>query len=229
MRATEKYVSVVIPAYNEEKAITETVNRIKGVCKKIGNCEIIVVDDGSKDNTYNITKGVRGIKLFRHRGNKGKAVALNTGFKNSSGKILVTIDADLTYPEDKIPKLVEPIKNNTADMVIGSRFMYETRNMPKLNYYGNKFFSFLISFLTEEKITDGSSGMRAFRTDLLKNLDVKSKGLSWEVEMTTRSIVKGYKVLEIPIEYHHRVGSSKLKPLTDGFRFLFAILRARFF
>lgn len=225
---SHKTASIVIPAYNEEDAIRETVERVSAVCNRIGNCEIIAVDDGSSDSTYEILKRMKNIKVVKHKENKGKAVALETGFNNSSGEILATIDADLTYPEDEMPELIKHIRSDKADMVIGSRFVYKTKNMPRLNYCGNRFFAFLISFLTGKRITDGSSGMRAFRRCMLKDMDIKSRNLSWEVEMTTRSIVKGYRVMEIPINYHHRVGFSKLKPFRDGFDFLLAILRARF-
>ncbi|GAI53997.1 unnamed protein product, partial [marine sediment metagenome] len=99
---------------------------------------------------------------------------------------------------------------------------------PKLNYLGNIFFSNLISILTRKRITDASSGMRAFNKKILSELNIKSNGLNWEVEMTTKVLKKNLKIKEVPITYNERVGKSKLKPISDGFHFLITILRSRF-
>lgn len=219
--------SVIIPAYNEEDGIAETVKKVSDATQKIGS-EIIVVDDGSKDRTYEIAKKL-GIKLIRHEKNRGKAAALVTGFNSASGEILVTIDADCTYPPEEIPKIVGLVESGKADMVICSRFMNGRTKIRLLNYYGNIFFSRLVTALTGKKITDASSGMRAIRSDVWKRIKVMSRGLDWEVEMTTRVIRQGYAVVEVPIKYFDRVGVSKLNPLIDGYRFLRAIIRGRFF
>ncbi len=220
--------SVIIPAYNEEDGIAETVKKVADATRKIGS-EVIVVDDGSKDGTYEIAKKIHGIKLVRHEENAGKAAALVTGFNSASGEILVTIDADCTYPPEEIPKIVGLVEIGKADMVICSRFMNGRTKIRLLNYYGNIFFSWLVTALTGKKITDASSGMRAVRKDVWKKTKVMSRGLDWEVEMTTRVIRQGYAVTEVPIKYFDRVGASKLNPFADGYRFLRAIIRGRFF
>ncbi len=142
---------------------------------------------------------------------------------------MVTIDADCTYPPEEIPKIAGIVENGDADMVICSRFMNGRTKIRMLNYLGNIFFSRLISVLTGKKITDASSGMRAIKKDVWKKIKVRSRGLDWEVEMTTRVLRQGYKVAEVPIKYSDRVGVSKLNPFADGFRFFFAIMRGRFF
>jgi len=220
-------VSVIVPAYNEENALKDVCDDLKKLVFD-DDIEIIVVDDGSSDGTYEIGKSIDGIKLFRHETNKGKAAALETGFDNASGDVYVTIDADCTYPIDNIHELVDEVKKG-FDLVIASRFLGRIDEMPKLNYYGNLVFSQMISLLTGQKITDGSTGMRALTRSLWDNMTVKSKGLDWEVEMTTRSIHQGFRVKELPITYSDRVGVSKLNPLVDGFRFFVAILKGRFF
>lgn len=219
--------SVIVPAYNEEGGIEETVRKVKAATQSIKS-EIIVVDDGSADGTYEIAKNL-GVKLVRHEKNMGKAAALVTGFNGASGDILVTIDADCTYPPEEIPKIVEIIEENGADMVICSRFMNGRTKIRMLNYLGNIFFSGLVSALTGKKITDASSGMRAIKKEVWKKIKVRSRGLDWEAEMTTRVLRQGYEVVEVPIKYFDRVGASKLNPFADGFRFLFAIMRGRFF
>ncbi|MBN2331319.1 MAG: glycosyltransferase family 2 protein [Candidatus Aenigmarchaeota archaeon] len=219
--------SIVIPAYNEEEAIEDVVNEVKAV--RLPDKEIVVVDDGSSDGTYTIASRMKGIRLLRHAKNKGKAGALETGFDNSSGQVLATIDADCTYPAKEIAVMSRLIADGKADVVIGSRFMGRETGMSKLNYLGNVFFSGLISMLTGKRVTDASSGLRALRKEVWDSIEVKSKGLDWEVEFTTRVLRKGYRLVEIPIEYNERVGQAKLSPLRDGLRFLRAILRASFF
>ncbi len=219
--------SIIIPAYNEEKAIESTIRRAKKLGMK--DFEIIVVDDGSKDATYSIAKKFSGIRLIRHKVNMGKARALMTGFNNAKGKYLATVDADLTYPIEDIPNLVKILKENNCSMVIGSRFMKYRPSISKMNEIGNKILALMISVLSLKRITDPSSGLRVFRQNDWKNLDVKSTGLDWEVEMTARILRRGLKVVDYPIRYSSRVGKSKLHPFRDGIKFSLAILRGRFF
>lgn len=188
--------------------------------------EILVVNDGSIDSTLNIVKKIRGIRVLSHKKNKGKAEALKTGFKNSRGNILITIDADCTYPPESIPDLVKEM--NKYDMVVGSRFMKGFvkgfswhRNLA--NIAGAR----VISILFGEKITDVTSGLRAFKKELT-NLPITAKGLEFEVEFTTRVIKKGYKYGEVAIPFEERAGRSKLKFVRDCFKFLFKALEVKF-
>ena len=109
-------ITVVIPAYNEEKGIEEVIDRVK---KTLPKAEIIVVDDGSKDKTYEKAKRT-GVKVIHHSFNMGKACALKTGYKHANCEVIANIDADCTYPPEKIPKMVK--KLNEFDLVVGSRF-----------------------------------------------------------------------------------------------------------
>ncbi len=214
-------VSIIVPAYNEEGGIKAVIEKLKKL--KIKNKEILVVDDGSTDGTYDIIKKIGGIRVLKHEANRGKGVALRTGIEHSKGSIIATIDADDTYPPRCIPQLVEGIENG-YDMVIGSRFLGAANAMPKIRRLGNVFFSGLISVLTGVKITDASSGMRAFRKSILKRFVIKSRNLSWEVEMTTKALKSGFGVAEVPITYSKRIGNSKLSVFKDGFSFLSTIL-----
>lgn len=218
-------VSIVIPAYNEEKAIGKVLSQVSSI--KIRK-EVIVVDDGSTDRTSEMARKAGGSRLIRHDVNMGKANALRTGIKNASYDKIVTLDADCTYPVELVPELIKELENG-ADLVIGSRFSGMEREMPALNSFGNKLFTFIIMLLTRRRVSDSSSGMRAFRKGLWDTLGIKARNLEGEVEMTTRSLRKGLKVSEVPIPYMERVGDSKLSPSKDGFRFLMSILRAGFF
>ena len=239
---------MIVPAYNEENGIRKTVERVKKV-KFFEKSEIIVVDDGSRDNTYAAAKQIRGIKILKHPVNKGKAAALETGFAAAKGDVIATIDADCTYPPEAIPKMLSLIRRGNADVVLGSRFYNRRRGLGILfgtakkladaalkrknddytNFYGNAIFSFFITILTNKRITDGSTGLRVFKKNILEKIRVKSRGLDWEVEMTTRAAHNGFNVIEIPIAYYPRVGETKLKILKDGARFFVGIVRGRFF
>jgi len=213
-------VSIVIPAYNEEKAISSVLSQTRAL--KLEK-EIIVVDDGSTDLTWEIARKARGVRVLRHRGNRGKANALRTGIDEASFENIVTLDADCTYPASLIPRMLKELERN--DLVIGSRFMGKNRDMPVLNSLGNRMFSLMITILTRRRVADSSSGMRAFRKGLWNSLGMRSRNLEGEVEMTTRCLRRGLRVSEVPITYRERVGKSKLSPVRDGFRFLVAIIR----
>lgn len=215
-------ISIIVPTYNEEEAIETVLKDLRNI--KMDDCEIIVVDDGSSDRTYDIAKQFSDVRIIRHGKNRGKGVALKTGFDSAKGSIIVTIDADNTYKANSILNLVKVIEGG-QDVVLGSRFKGGVKNMPFLRKYGNLFFARLISLLTGKEITDASTGLRAFRKDVLKKINIVSKGLSWDIEMTIKALKKGFKVTEVPIEYSERLGRSKLNPLKDGFHFLKVIIK----
>ncbi|MEI6104274.1 MAG: glycosyltransferase family 2 protein [Methanothrix sp.] len=210
--------SLVVPAYNEEKGLPLVVAEYLDVVD-----EIIIVDDGSSDGTFQAAKALVGgkTKLFRHEKNAGKVAALRTGVKHASGDIIIFIDADNTYPARYVPDLVREIENG-ADLVLGAR-LQSRDNIPAFNRIGNNIFSFLATYISCLRIKDSQTGMRAFRRSMFDTLDVKAKGLEFETKMTVRAAKLGYKIVEIPIEYRERVGESKLNPIKDGARMLSAL------
>jgi glycosyltransferase involved in cell wall biosynthesis len=215
-------ITVIVPAYNEEKGIEKVINRLKKVLPK---AEIMVIDDGSEDNTYEKARKT-GVKIIRHSSNMGKAYALKTGYKNASGEIIANIDADCTYPPEEIPKMIE--KLNGFDMVVGSRFKRGLPHfLPLQRSLANMAGSFFLSILLFKRITDASSGLRVFKKELTK-LNIKATGLEYEVEFTTKVIINGYKYTEIPIDVDKRLGRSKLNFFGASFKFLYVMLKARF-
>lgn len=203
--------SLIIPAFNEEKGlplvIGENIDKVD---------EIIVVDDGSKDKTYEVASKYP-VKLYAHNKNMGKVAALRTGVQHATGDIIIFTDADYTYPAKYIPEFVSKIEEG-ADLVLGSRFINGTNNMSFLNIIGNRIFSLIASYISCVNITDGQTGYRAFKKDMFNKLDVNSKGLEYETKMTVRAAKLGYNIVEIPIEYRKRIGYSKLKPIRDGIK-----------
>lgn len=219
--------TLLIPAYNEEKAIRSVIVDALELKNKINNyqTEIIVIDDGSSDNTVKIAKEFP-IKIVQMGKNKGKGAALRSVIEDLPDEIIVgTIDADGTYPMEDFSNLLELMDKQNLDLVIGSRFLGMIEGgMPFLNLVGNIIFSKLISLLTGRNITDASSGMRIFKTKMFKDLGINANGLEFEVELTTASLSRGYRVKEYPIIYRERIGRSKLKPFKDGFTFFTTII-----
>ncbi len=212
-------ISLIIPAYNEEQAIGPVIEEYFPFVD-----EIVVVDDGSSDKTAEIAKKYLSdkVKVIIHEQNQGKVGALFTGVENTTGDILIFTDADCTYPARYIPEMIKELDNG-ADLVLGSRVV-ESKNIPAFNRIGNVIFSTLATYISGKVITDGQTGMRAFRRSNFESLKVKAKSLEFETKMTVRAAKLGYIISEIPIEYRERVGTSKLHPIRDGYRMLRALL-----
>ena len=211
--------SLVIPAYNEEEGLPLVVREYLDVVD-----EVIMVDDGSSDGTFQAAQALVGgkVKLLRHEVNQGKVAALRTGVLQASGDIIIFTDADNTYPARYVPPLVQEIEKG-ADLVLGARIQAR-ENIPAFNRLGNNIFSILATYISCIRIKDSQTGMRAFRREMFDKLDVKAKGLEFETKMTVRAAKLGYKIVEVPIEYRERVGVSKLNPIKDGARMLTALL-----
>ncbi|MBT4192087.1 MAG: glycosyltransferase family 2 protein [Candidatus Diapherotrites archaeon] len=217
-------ISIIIPAYNEEEGIRDTVQQCKEVLSS--GDEIIVVDDGSKDKTAEIAKKTR-VRVVSYKNNKGKAGALKEGFKAAKNDILITIDADCTYPASKIPALVKKLASN--DLVVGSRFRRMwPKDMPWHRVAANKLGAFVTSLILGETVTDVTTGLRAFKKDTIKGMNIKAKGLDFEAEFTAHAISKGYKYDEVKIVAHEREGNSSLRFFHDIWRFFKAVLRGKF-
>lgn len=219
--------SIVIPAYNEEEAIGDTVKR---TLVSNPEAELILVDDGSTDRTWNIMGGfVDGcrVRAFRHKNNRGKAHALKTGFLQASTDVIVTIDADLTYQPENIPCLIERF-NQGYDMVIGTRFK---RGFPKnasfFKSLANVAGSWIASVILHQSITDLSSGLRVFNKKVAF-LEVKADNLEYEAELTSRVITNGMQYAEVAIPVGRRVGSSKLKFIQNCYLFMKAVIVGKY-
>jgi len=210
-------VSLIIPAYNEEGGLPLVIEECMGMVD-----EIVVVDDGSTDQTYKIAKKY-DVKLYRHERNMGKAVAIRTGINNATGDIIILTDADYTYPAKYIPQFISEIERG-GDLVLGSRFIEGVNNLPFLNNIGNRILSLLATYLSCVNITDAQTGYRAFKKNMFSKLDIGAKSLEFETKMTVRAAKLGYNILEIPIEYRERVGKSKLRPVRDGIKMCRALI-----
>lgn len=216
--------SIIIPAFNEEEGLEKTYKR---VVKSNPDAQIILVDDGSADKTWNIMKKLGKKKntfIIQHKKNKGKAFALKTGYKKAKSDILVTIDSDCTYPPEEIPKLVKKLEKG-YDIVIGSRF---TKGFPKGYSWkratANMLGALVTSILLFHKVTDVTTGLRAFNRKVA-DLPTRAKNLDYEAELTARVIKSGYKYTEVPIKTEQRFGMSKLHFFRSCWTFFKGVIR----
>ena len=222
-------ISVVIPAYNEEKTVGDV------ICKTISAMEslrmpfeIIVVDDGSTDNTGRIATRHKTTVLSNGK-NRGKGYALRKGFQHAQGDIIVTLDADGAHTPKEISDLIDPLFKG-VDIVAGSRFLGRGKNSTsRLNRFGNFIFNSVMMILTGKYITDSQTGFRAFKKEVLKRVNLESVGYEIETEITVKGVNNGFVYQEKPISCGKRKYSvSKLKIFSDGIKILKTIFRANF-
>ena len=221
---SEVLTSVIIPAYNEEDVIERTIAEVK---KLDINKEIIVIDDGSKDNTVGLVKKIDGIRLVEHGINKGRGAAIKTGIQNSMGDVICTQDADMEQKPVEIPRLIQPIIEDEADCVYGSRFSNKKNfeSSTWLRIVGNKFFALLGNILFHYRLTDVYTGSKCYSKRVFENLSLDSDGFEQEVEILAKLSRHRMRVLEIPIDYQFRTsGASKMK-FKDGLVGFYVILK----
>ena len=221
-------LSIVIPAYNEEDAIADIIDRCVAAKEPIlGNTsltsvEIIVVNDGSKDGTYKLAKTAEDagkIILVSYEKNRNYGAAIKEGFRRASGDFLAFLDADGTCDPRCFVELFNNLEKNNADIAIGSRMGPGTK-MPPLRRIGNLIFAFLINLVGSAKITDSASGMRVIRRSSLERVYPLPDGMHFTPAMSAKSVMDPQlKIVESYMPYEERVGESKLNVLRDGWRF----------
>jgi glycosyltransferase involved in cell wall biosynthesis len=228
MDRDEILISVVIPVFNEELTISNVIERLTAVMQKISlKHEIIVVDDCSADRSLEFSKR-RGVKLFSLKKHMGKGYALRAGFAKAKGEIITTIDSDGSHRPEELPRLLAPILQGRADLVIGSRYLSQKPVVAKkLNVAGVRLFNFLIRILIRADFSDSQSGYRVMKASVLRNMRLNSSGYEIESEMLVKTVRRGFEVREVPISFEQRTyGTSRLDPMADGFRILFSIALA---
>jgi len=228
MDKNEMLLSVVIPIFNEEPTISDVIGRLKATMQKIGfKHEIIVVDDCSEDRSLEISKS-QSVKVYALKKHMGKGYALRVGFAKAKGEIIATIDSDGSHRPEELPLLLTPILQDQADFVIGSRFLHEKpASAKKLNAIGVRLFNVLIKIFTRTKVSDSQSGYRAMKSEILKDLRLRSGEYEIESEMLVKTARRGFRVKEVPISFEQRTyGKSRLDPVVDGFKILLSIILA---
>jgi len=220
-----KQLSVIIPAYNEEKAISQTIEDLKKEINKIPDFEyeIIVVNDGSTDKTKEILGKISNIKLIHHPENRGYGASLKTGFKQSQGELILITDADGTYPNESIPDLIKYIPE--YDMVVGAR-TGKNAKIPLIRKPAKWVLGRLANYLSGVKIPDINSGLRIMKKSLIeKFIYILPDGFSFTTTITLASLTNGYRIKYVPIGYSKRGGKSKFRPIRDTLNFFQLIIR----
>lgn len=220
------HISIVVPVLNEELTIGDLIDRLKATLRNMNiHHEIIVVDDGSNDNSVEISRS-RGVKVYSLKNHMGKGYALRVGFAMAKGEIVATIDSDGSHRPEELPLLLTPVLKGQADLVIGSRFRTENPGPGKrFNAAGVRIFNILIHILTGAAVSDSQSGYRVMKSAVLKNLNLKSEEYEIESEILVKIAKQRFRVKEVPISFEQRTyGTSRLDPIADGFKILMSIL-----
>jgi len=211
-----------IPAFNEEKNIAAILVKLKKISQ-----EIIVCDDGSNDLTAKIAEGLGAI-VVRHEKNLGYGTAIRTIFlkaQEMKADVLITFDADGQHRIEDIEKVLEPIKSNMADVVIGSRFLNNSQNIPKYRKVGIKTITELTNIAGGTKITDSQSGFRAYNKKILENIKPTESGMGVSTEILIKTQKAGFRILEVPITISYEGDSSTHNPVSHGSSVIFSTLK----
>ncbi|MEI6280031.1 MAG: glycosyltransferase family 2 protein [Verrucomicrobiae bacterium] len=222
MNLSELSVTILIPAYNEERSLEETVAALSRQRQHFKDLEIVVINDGSKDRTAEIARGLP-VTLIEHERNRGYGAALKSGLRAAKHDYILITDADGTYPLEDVPKLAADAPD--FDMVVGAR-TGAVVHIPILRRPAKWIITRLAEYLSGRKIPDLNSGMRIFRKDVaLKFLTLYPDGFSFTTTITLAMLTNHYRVKFVPINYHKRVGKSSIHPVRDFTNFTILIIR----
>jgi len=229
-------LTIIVPVYNEEKTVIKILDKLSNVnlwAKK----EIVIINDGSKDNSkleilkyLKMKKKGRGTEYkFLSKENGGKGSAIKLGIKSATGDIITIQDADLEYNPMDFKKLIRPIIRGKYKVVYGSRFLKKHKPKYKIYFLGNKFLSFLTKIIYGTKITDMETCYKVFRSDVIKNIEIKADKFDIEPEVTAKVLKIGIKILELPISYSPRsIEEGKKINWKDGLYAIWTLIYWRF-
>ena len=215
-------IIIGIPAYNEEKNIASIILKLKKITDTI-----VVCDDGSTDLTPQIAKE-NGAIVVSHEQNRGYGSAIRTIFlkaKELDADMLVTFDADGQHRIEDIEKVVLPIKNNQADIVIGSRFLENSSKIPKYRKLGINIITKVTNSTINEKITDSQSGFRAYSKNVISKLNISDIGMGISTEILIKSSSLNFKIIEVPIVVNYDGNTSTHNPVSHGTSVLFSTIK----
>ena len=219
-------LSVIIPVFNEKNTCLELIQRVKNV--KIQK-QIIVINDGSTDGTEKLLTSIDGILLINREKNYGKGSAVRSAIPFCKGRYIILQDGDLEYDPNEYHKLIQPIIDQKADVVFGSRWLGKNNKNSSYHTLGNKMITWFSTFINGKKITDVASCYKVFPTNYFKELKLKSEGFGLETEIAAKVFRKGYVVKEVAVGYHRRrVDEGKKLRLVDGLISAWSCIRFRY-
>jgi len=207
---------IIIPAYNEEESIAKLLPSLNFPPQ-----DIIVVDDGSTDNTFSESQSF-GVHVMRHEKNKGKGMAHRIGFNFASkeeARWVITMDADGQHSPKDIPKFIKAIKEKKGDMIIGEREV-TIRTMPFLRFLTNLWTSFIVSILGGKRVKDAQSGFRAISKEIFTSIPLSTNNFQTESEIIIKATRRGFRITSVPIRTIYNESYSYIKPFLDTLRFI---------
>ncbi len=219
-------VSIVIPVYNELGALEQTVQEVSRYMDESGlTYEVILVDDGSTDGTGELMARISmpNVKTIKHEVNQGYGAALKTGLKNAQYDLMAITDADGTYPNERLPELVQALGDD--DMLVGARTGQNVQ-IPAIRKPAKRALNELANYLSDTQIPDLNSGLRVMRKATVKKfMHILPDSFSFTTTITLAMLSDGYNVKYVPIDYYHRAGDSKIHPIKDTVRFTQLVVR----
>ena len=215
-------VTIGIPAYNEEKNIAKIITKLKKITDSI-----IVCDDGSSDMTSEIAKNL-GVIVISHKKNMGYGAAIRTIFEKSAeigSDILVTFDADGQHRVEDVSRVLRPLENSEADIVIGSRFLGKQSNVPNYRKLGIKVITQVTNSSIKTKLTDSQSGFRAYSKQVLSKISLSEIGMGISTEILIKASSEGLRITEVPITILYSGDTSTHNPVSHGTSVLFSTIK----
>jgi glycosyltransferase involved in cell wall biosynthesis len=223
-------LSVIIPCFNEEKTLEQCLTNVLAIQDEALTLEIIVVDDASADNSLNLAQKFSEkhpeVTILRHRRNRGKGAALQTGFQHATGEIVAIQDADLEYDPADLKRMVVPIIEDKADVVLGSRFATGSahRVLYFWHYLGNKFLTLLSNMLSDLNLTDMECCYKVFRREIIQAITIRESRFGIEPELVAKVAQMRVRIFEMGVSYFGRTyAEGKKIGIRDGFRALYCI------
>ena len=223
-------VSVIIPAFNEEQTIGQVLAALRALPLEK---QIIVVNDGSTDGTYTVLEELRAtheLTVVHCQENRGKGFAIRSGLPHVKGEVVVIQDADMELDPADIPELVKPLEKENVQVVYGSRFLNGRGNASLQNFIANRILATYTNLLYGCRITDESTGYKAFSTELITRLELTCEGFEFCPEVTAKILRAGYRIHEVPVSYVPRTKKQgkKLRFWLDGLFAVWTLLKYRF-
>ena len=223
-------LSVIVPVFDERNTVVEIVRRMRNVELPV-DLEIVIVDDGSTDGTRDVLRQLADstVRVVNHDVNRGKGAAIRTGLAHVTGDLVLVQDADLEYDPEDWTKLLVPILRGKAQVVYGSRFTGERRNMLFLHWVGNRFLSLVTNVLYNTTLSDMETCYKLFDRTLLDSITLRAQRFEFEPEVTAKMLRRGIRIYEVPISYTGReFDEGKKITWRDGFVALWTLVKYRF-